>query len=127
MDIYSRVEKARELIKTALKIEEMPPDKLKRFKQFILMFEIKNESWIKGEVIKMIDERLELRIEKARELVIEYRDAMHYYRKKMIEGEEKLQIYKNAVDEFIKRHPEYKEELNGIIKQEEEESEEMDE
>lgn len=59
MDIYSRIEKSREVIKTALKIEEMPPEKLKRFKQFILMFEIKNESWIKGEVIKMIDERLE--------------------------------------------------------------------
>lgn len=59
MDIYSRIDKTREVIQTALKIEEMPPDKLKRFKQFILMFEIKNESWIKGEVIKMIDERLE--------------------------------------------------------------------
>lgn len=124
MDIYSRVEKARELIKTALKIEEMPPDKLQRFKQFILMFEIKNESWIKGEVIKMIDERLELRLEKARELVIEYRDAMHYYREKMIEGDEKLQIYKNAVDAFIKRHPEFNEELNEIIKQESESEDE---
>lgn len=59
MDIYSRVEKTRELIKTALKIEEMPPDKLRRFKQFISNIEIKNESWIKGEVLKMIDERLE--------------------------------------------------------------------
>ena len=59
MEVYSRIEKTREVIKTALKIEEMPPEKLKRFKQFILMFEIKNESWIKGEVIKMIDERLE--------------------------------------------------------------------
>lgn len=61
MEVYSRIEKTREVIKTALKIEEMPPEKLKRFKQFILMFEIKNESWIKGEVIKMIDERLEQR------------------------------------------------------------------
>ena len=122
MDIYSRIEKTREVIKTALKIEEMPPDKLQRFKQFILMFEIKNESWIKGEVIKMIDERLSL-LDKAKE----YRDAMHYYRKKMIEGDEKLQIYKNAVDEFKKRHPEFNEELNEIIKQEEEESEEADE
>lgn len=59
MDIYSRIEKAREVIKTALKIEEMPPEKLKRFKQFILMFNTKNETWIKDEVIKMIDERLE--------------------------------------------------------------------
>lgn len=59
MDIYSRIEKAREIIKTALKIEEMPPDKLRRFKQFILMFNTKNETWIKDEVIKMIDERLE--------------------------------------------------------------------
>ena len=59
MEVYSRIEKAREVIKKELKIEEMPPDKLQRFKQFILMFEIKNESWIKGEVIKMIDERLE--------------------------------------------------------------------
>lgn len=106
MDIYSRIEKTREVIKTALKIEQMPPDKLRRFKQFISNIEIKNETWIKGEVIKMIDERLEQRIEKARDLVIEYRDAMHYYRKKMIEGEEKLQFYKNAMDEFIKRHPE---------------------
>lgn len=56
----------------------------------------------------------------------EYRDAMHYYREKMIEGDEKLQIYKNAVDEFIKRHPEFNEELNEIIKQEEEESEEAE-
>lgn len=77
------------------------------------------------EVDSRID--LELRIEKARGLVIEYRDAMHYYREKMREGDEKLQIYKNVVDEFIKRHPEFKEELNEIIKQEEEESEEMDE
>lgn len=59
MDFYSRLEKTREVIKTALKIEEMPPDKLKRFKKFILMFEIKNESWVKDEVIKMINERLE--------------------------------------------------------------------
>ena len=58
-DIYSRLEKTRAVIKTALKIEEMPPEKLRRFKQFILMFETKNESWIKDEVIKMIDERLE--------------------------------------------------------------------
>lgn len=61
MEVYSRIEKAREVIKTALKIEEMPPEKLKRFKQFILMFETKNETWIKGEVLKMIDERLEQR------------------------------------------------------------------
>lgn len=121
MEVYSRIEKAREVIKTALKIEEMPPDKLQMFKQFISMFEIKNESWIKGEVIKMIDERLSL-LDKAKE----YRGAMHYYRKKMIEGNEKLQIYKNAVDEFIKLHPEFNEELNEIIKQEEE-SEETDE
>ena len=59
MDIYSRIEKTRALIKTALKIEEMPIDKLKRFKKFILMFKTKNETWIKDEVIKMIDERLE--------------------------------------------------------------------
>ena len=59
MDVYSRLEKTREVIKTALKIEQMPPDKLRRFKQFILMFEIKNESWVKDEVIKMINERLE--------------------------------------------------------------------
>lgn len=65
------------------------------------------------------------RIEKAR--VKEYREAMHYYREKMIEGDEKLQIYKNAVDEFIKRHPEFNEELKEIIKQEEEESEEAEE
>lgn len=57
----------------------------------------------------------------------EYREAMHYYREKMIEADEKLQIYKNAVDEFIKRHPEFNEELNEIIKQEEEESEEAEE
>lgn len=66
------------------------------------------------EVDSRID--LELRIEKARELVIEYRDAMHYYRKKMIEGDEKLQIYRNAMDEFIKRHPEFNEELNKLPK-----------
>ncbi len=59
MDIYSRIEKTRAVIKTALKIEEMPPDKLRRLKKFILMFETKNETWIKDEVIKMIDERLE--------------------------------------------------------------------
>lgn len=59
MDIYSRIEKTREVIKTALKIEKMPPDKLRRFKKFILMFKTKNETWIKDEVIKMIDERLE--------------------------------------------------------------------
>lgn len=59
MEIYHRIEKTREVIKTALKIEQMPPEKLRRFKQFILMFETKNESWIKDEVIKMIDERLE--------------------------------------------------------------------
>lgn len=59
MEIYHRIEKTREVIKTALKIEEMPPDKLKRFKKFILMFKTKNETWIKDEVIKMIDERLE--------------------------------------------------------------------
>lgn len=64
------------------------------------------------------------RIDKTR--VKEYREAMHYYRKKMIEGDEKLQIYKNAVDEFIKRHPEFTAEFDEIIKQEEE-SEEMDE
>lgn len=121
MEVYSRIEKTREVIKKALKIEEMPPDKLQRFKQFISNIEIKNESWIKDEVIKMIDERLKLLNSK------EYRGAMHYYRAKMIEGDEKLQIYKNVVDEFIKRHPEFKEELNEIIKQEEEESEETDE
>lgn len=65
MDIYSRIEKTREVIKTALKIEEMPPDKLRRFKQFILMFNTKNETWIKDEVIKMIDERLEREDNKA--------------------------------------------------------------
>lgn len=59
MEIYSRLEKTRAVIKTALKIEQMPPDKLRRLKKFILMFETKNETWIKGEVIKMIDERLE--------------------------------------------------------------------
>lgn len=59
MDIYSRIEQTRAVIKTALKIEQMPPDKLRRFKKFILMFKTKNETWIKGEVIKMIDERLE--------------------------------------------------------------------
>lgn len=59
MDVYSRLEKTREVIKTALKIEQMPPDKLQRFKKFILMFETKNESWVKDEVIKMINERLE--------------------------------------------------------------------
>lgn len=59
MDVYSRLEKTRNVIKTALKIEEMPIDKLKRFKKFILMFEIKNETWIKTEVIKMINERIE--------------------------------------------------------------------
>lgn len=59
MEIYSRLEKTRAVIKTALKIEQMPPDKLRRFKKFILMFKTKNETWIKGEVIKMIDERLE--------------------------------------------------------------------
>lgn len=53
------IEQNREVIKTALKIEQMPPDKLRRLKQFILMFKIKNETWIKGEVIKMINERLE--------------------------------------------------------------------
>lgn len=66
-------------------------------------------------------------IEKARELIKEYREAMHYYREKMIEGDEKLQIYKNAVDKFKKRHPEFTAEFDEIIKQEEEESEEMDE
>ena len=65
MEVYSRIEKTREVIKTALKIEEMPPDKLQMFKQFISMFEIKNESWIKGEVLKMIDERLEREDNKA--------------------------------------------------------------
>lgn len=60
-NIDYRIEKTREVIRTALKIDEMSPEKLKRFKQFILMFEIKNESWIKNEVIKMIDERLEQR------------------------------------------------------------------
>lgn len=59
MGVYSRLEKTREVIKKALKIEEMPPDKLRRFKQFILMFAAKNESWVKDEVIKMINERLE--------------------------------------------------------------------
>lgn len=59
MEVYSRIEKTREIIKTALKIEQMSPEKLRRFKQFILMFETKNESWVKDEVIKMIDERLE--------------------------------------------------------------------
>lgn len=59
MDIYSRIEKTRAVIKTALKIDGMPPDKLRRLKKFILMFETKNETWIKDEVIKMIDERLE--------------------------------------------------------------------
>lgn len=59
MEIYHRIEKTREVIKTALKIEQMPPEKLRRFKQFILMFETKNETLIKDEVIKMIDERLE--------------------------------------------------------------------
>lgn len=59
MDVYSRLEKTREVIKKALKIEEMPPDKLRKFKKFILMFNTKNETWIKDEVIKMIDERLE--------------------------------------------------------------------
>ena len=59
MEVYSRIEKTREVIKKALKIDEMPPDKLQRFKQFILMFNTKNETWIKDEVIKMIDERLE--------------------------------------------------------------------
>lgn len=58
MDVYSRLEKTREVIKKALKIEEMPPDKLQRFKKFILMF-VKNDSWVKDEVIKMINERLE--------------------------------------------------------------------
>lgn len=33
MDVYSRIEKTREVIKTALKIEEMPPDKLNRKKK----------------------------------------------------------------------------------------------
>lgn len=61
MEVYSRIEKTREVIKKALKIEEMPPDKLRRFKQFISNIEIKNETWIKGEVLKMIDERLEQR------------------------------------------------------------------
>lgn len=61
MDIYSRIEQTRAVIKTALKIEQMPPDKLRRFKKFILMFETKNETWIKGEVLKMIDERLQRR------------------------------------------------------------------
>lgn len=59
MEIYSRIEKTREVIKKALKIEQMPPDKLRRFKKFILMFNTKKETWIKDEVIKMIDERLE--------------------------------------------------------------------
>lgn len=67
------------------------------------------------------------RMEKARELIKEYRGAMHYYREKMIEGDEKLQIYKNAVDEFKKRHPEFTAEFDEIIKQEEEESEEAEE
>lgn len=60
-NIDYRIEKTREVIRTALKIDKMSPDKLRRFKQFISMFEIKNESWIKNEVIKMIDERLEQR------------------------------------------------------------------
>ena len=59
MEVYSRIQKTREVIKTALKIEQMQREKLKRFKKFILMFEIKNESWVKDEVIKMINERLE--------------------------------------------------------------------
>lgn len=67
MEVFSRIEKTREVIKNALKIEEMPPDKLKRFKQFILMFEIKNESWIKGEVIRMINEQMEIKQEEESE------------------------------------------------------------
>lgn len=59
MEVYSRIEKTRAVIKTALKIEEMTPDKLRKLKKFILMFEIKNESWVKDEVIKMINEQLE--------------------------------------------------------------------
>ena len=65
MEIYSRIEKTREVIKTALKIEQMPPDKLRRIKKFILMFNTKKETWIKDEVIKMIDERLERRDDNA--------------------------------------------------------------
>ena len=65
MEIYHRLEKTREVIKTALKIEQMPPDKLRRFKKFILMFNTKKETWIKDEVIKMIDERLERRDDNA--------------------------------------------------------------
>ena len=60
-NIDYRIAKTREVIRTALKIDEMSPDKLKRFKQFILMFEIKNESWVKDEVIKMINERMEIK------------------------------------------------------------------
>lgn len=60
-NIDYRIEKTREVIRTALKIDEMSPEKLKRFKQFILMFEIKNESWIKDEVIQMINERMEIK------------------------------------------------------------------
>lgn len=60
-NIDYRIEKTREVIRTALKIDEMSPEKLKRFKQFILMFEIKNESWIKYEVIQMINERMEIK------------------------------------------------------------------
>lgn len=60
-NIDYRIEKTREVIRTALKIDKMSPDKLKRFKQFILMFEIKNESWIKDEVIQMINERMEIK------------------------------------------------------------------
>lgn len=59
-NIDYRIEKTREVIRTALKIDKMSPDKLKRFKQFILMFEIKNESWVKDEVIKMINERMDI-------------------------------------------------------------------
>lgn len=70
---------------------------------------------------KINDEYLEL-LNSARE----YREAMHYYREKMIEGAEKLQIYKNAVDEFIKRHPEFTAEFDEIIKKESE-SEDEDE
>jgi hypothetical protein len=33
MDVYSRIEKTRAVIKTALKIEQMPPDKLNRKKK----------------------------------------------------------------------------------------------
>lgn len=60
-NIDYRIEKTREVIRTALKIDKMSPEKLKRFKQFILMFEIKNESWIKDEVIQMINERMEIK------------------------------------------------------------------